>query len=296
MIHTTIGILSPGDMGAGVGASLKKSGIDTVTFVGNRSLRTRKLAEKAEFRLLESMETLVRECDLILSILVPAEAEHLASEVSRAIRATQQKTFFADCNAISPDKSQRIAKLINDSGGQFIDGGIIGGSPARGDMPRFYVSGPDVKPIMNLDGKGIMVRHLGDSIGTASGIKMCYAALTKGTNTLQTALLTAAELMGITNELRDEFASSQAPTLEQMDSGIFKLPPNSHRWIGEMEEIADTFSNLGITPLFHQGAAEIYKLLSQTDFAKETPENINSDRTTSETIQAVVSVLNNKKS
>ena len=144
---------------------------------------------------------------------------------------------------------------------------------------------------MNLDGKGILIKHMGDSIGTASGIKMCYAALTKGTNTLQTALLAAAELMGITKELRDEFASSQSTALKQMDSGIFKLPPNAHRWIGEMEEIADTFSNLGLTPMFHKGAAEIYKLLSQTEFAGETPEHINSRRTTDETIQAVVNVL-----
>ncbi len=34
-------------------------------------------------------------------------------------------------------------------------------------------------------------------MGRASGIKMCYAALTKGTFTLHTAVLVAAEAMGL---------------------------------------------------------------------------------------------------
>ena len=43
---------------------------------------------------------------------------------------------------------------------------------------------------------------------------MCYAALTKGTNTLQVALLTAAEKMGLTQALREEFEFSQQAQLK----------------------------------------------------------------------------------
>ena len=140
---------------------------------------------------------------------------------------------------------------------------------------------------MELDGRGIIVKAIGNKVGQASGIKMCYAALTKGTNTLHVALLTAASRMGLPDDLRKEFEFSQKSHLAAMEKGISRLPANAHRWIGEMEEIAATFENLGVTPNFHKGAAEIYKMLNSTPFAKESPETIDKDRTTWDTIEAV---------
>ena len=172
-----------------------------------------------------------------------------------------------------------------------MDGGIIGGSPTRGTPPRFYVSGEHTDVVAQLDGKGITVKPLGDEIGRASGIKMCYAALTKGTSTLQVALLSAAESMNLTDELIAEFEFSQPAALKQMSSGISRLPPNAHRWIGEMEEIASTFDHLGVTPSFHKGAAEMYRLLSKTPYASETPESADRSRPTGDTIRAVVDLL-----
>ena len=42
---------------------------------------------------------------------------------------------------------------------------------------------------------------------------------------------------------------------------------------------------MGVTPYFHMGAAEIYRLLDSTPFASETPETIDLDRTVWETIR-----------
>ena len=39
-----------------------------------------------------------------------------------------------------------------------------------------------------------------------------------------------------------------------------------------MEEIASTFEHLGITPNFHKGAAEMYRLLSKTPYAGNRPK------------------------
>ena len=116
------------------------------------------------------------------------------------------------------------------------------------------------------------------------------AALTKGTSTLQAALLTAAEALGLSAELRAELESSQPNVLKQMER-IAYLPANAHRWAGEMEEIAATFEAVGVTPGFHQGAAAMYRLLSQTPFAEESPETVDRDRTLAETIEAVARLL-----
>ena len=178
-----------------------------------------------------------------------------------------------------------------EAGGDYIDGGIIGGSPAGGAVPRIYTSGPRAGLMDELDGKGIIVKNLGPSIGRASGMKMCYASMTKGTNALRVAMLTAAESLGLYDELIEELASSQGGALSAMESGIPGLPANAGRWIGEMEEIAATFEAVGVTPRFHQGAAEIFRLLDSTPFADESPETIDRNRTLKDTIEGTASRL-----
>jgi len=288
----TVAIQSPGDMGHAVGKVLGENGFDVITCLSGRSQRTKELAEEGNFRIVETMDDLVNEADLILSILVPGRAKELVNEVAESLNRTGATTYFADCNAVSPDTAKEISKTINAAGGTFIDGGIIGTAPTKGDTPRFYVSGPDADVVAVLDGKGIIVKVVGPDVGQASGIKMCYAALTKGTHTLQVALLTAAQKMGLTEQLKEEFAFSQQGALAAMESGISRLPANAHRWIGEMEEISSTFASLGVTPHFHMGAADVYKLLNETPFAEETPETIDKNRSTWDTISVAADMVN----
>ncbi len=289
-VHT-VAILSPGDMGSGVGFALGQNDIDVITCLRGRSNRTRQLAADAHFRDIPTLGLLVEQADLILSILVPDQAVMVAQQVAAAMRSSGKHALYADCNAVSPQTTRKIESIITEAGGQYVDGGIIGGSPTRGTPPRFYVSGEHTDVVSELDGKGITVKPIGEEVGRASGIKMCYAALTKGTSTLQAALLSAAESMNLTDELIAEFEFSQPAALKQMSNGISRLPPNAHRWIGEMLEIASTFDNLGVTPSFHQGAAEMYRLLSRTPYASETPENADKSRSTRDTIRAVVDLL-----
>ena len=286
-----IAILSPGAMGHAVGRVLAEHGMDIMTCLAGRSERTHRLASAAGFTEMPTLEDLVCEADLVLSILVPVDAEAIACQLAGALKATGAQPYIADCNAISPMRSEKIETISQSAGGRFIDASIIGPPPGQGAPPRFYVSGTHAAVMLPLDGKGIAVKSLGEITGRASGIKMCYAALTKGTSTLQVALLTAAESMGLTEELRQELAYSQAATLQSMESTIPRLPSNAHRWVGEMEEIASTFAKVGVTSHFHLGAAAIYRLLQATSFANESPETIDPDRTLARTIEAAVAQL-----
>ena len=281
----TIAILSPGDMGHGVGRVLVDGGYRVVTCLAGRSQRTRDLAATAGIADTASLEEMVLQADLVMSILVPSEAVGVARAVADAMRTAGATPPFADCNAISPGSASTIASIIGEAGGDYIDGGIIGGSPAGGAVPRLYTSGPSAGLLDELDGNGIIVKNLGPSIDRASGMKMCYASMTKGTNALRVAMLTAATSLGLYDELIEEQASSQSGPLSAMESAIPGLPANAGRWIGEMEEIAATFEAVGVTPHFHQGAAEIFRLLDSTSFASESPETIDRSRTLKETIE-----------
>jgi 3-hydroxyisobutyrate dehydrogenase-like beta-hydroxyacid dehydrogenase len=290
-----IAILSPGDMGHAVGRALFEHGFEILTHLEGRSKRTCALAKKVGFRVSSTLNELINDADLLLSILVPASAETVAKGIAQSLQETGETTLIADCNAISPMRSEYIGRIIESAGGRYIDASIIGHPPGRDVPPRFYVSGKHANAMLELDGKGIAVKTLGGDVGRASGIKMCYAALTKGTITLQVALLTVAESLGLSSELYEELAYSQKAALRDMKSGIPRLPPNAHRWIGEMEEIATTFEAEGVTPHFHLGAAAIYRLLEQTPYAVESPEYIAFNRTLTQTIVATMAQLSESR-
>jgi hypothetical protein len=48
--------------------------------------------------------------------------------------------------------------------------------------------------------------------------------------------------------------------------------PKAHRWVGEMEEIARTFAEAGLTPLTFEGAAALYATIASTPLGKASPE------------------------
>jgi 3-hydroxyisobutyrate dehydrogenase-like beta-hydroxyacid dehydrogenase len=288
---TTVAILSPGDMGHAVGRALGNHGLKVITCLKGRSERTRRLASKGNFQDVPDLKELVSRADLILSILVPSEAIGVAQRVADAIQDSGSGPPFVDCNAVSPQSAQVMYDIIGAVGGSYIDGSIIGGPPGRGTPPRIYVSGPGSTIMAALDGKGIEVRPMGDEIGRASAIKMCYAAGTKGTTALHTALLTAAEALGVSQELATELQSSQPDVYKRMEGQVPGLPISAGRWIGEMEEIAATFDHVGITPGFHEGAAAMFRLLAQTRFAQETPETRDPNRTLAQTIAYLAQLL-----
>jgi len=153
------------------------------------------------------------------------------------------------------------------------------------------VSGPDVGALSDLDGQGIQVRPVGAEIGQASALKMTYAALTKGTWTLHTALLMTAARTGVLPDLLAEFDYSQKTALAAMRSTIPRLPADSGRWVGEMEEIARTFAEAGVTSGFHDGAAEIFRVLSRTPFANETRQTMDTTRTLEDALAVYVDHL-----
>jgi len=291
MTVNTVAILSPGDMGHSVGKVLGDHGIDVITSLAGRSDRTARLAEAAGIRDVQSLESVVLQADLILSILVPSDALGLTQQVVSALRDTGTVTPFADCNAVSPQTAKLMDAALTSVGAPFIDASIIGPPPGKGQAPRFYVSGKWAPMMSELDGMGIEVRDLRTCIGRASGIKMCYAAMTKGTSALHVALLTAAEVMGLTDQLRAELKYSQPGLYDQMESQIPGLPVKAMRWIGEMEEIADTFDSLGITPLFHRASADVYRAVAETPFAEDTPETVDESRNLAQTIAAIAAPL-----
>jgi uncharacterized protein DUF1932 len=72
--------------------------------------------------------------------------------------------------------------------------------------------------------------------------------------------------------LMTELETSQAGLLKLARNGLQQMPPKAHRWIGEMNELAVTYQDVGLTPLMLTGAAEMYRDVGQTTLGRESPE------------------------
>lgn len=290
----TLAVISPGDMGHAVARTLLEHGLRVVTCLAGRSERTKALSRRAGIEEIASLEELVKASDLILSIVPPSQAIRLSRQVAGILERTKAKSYFADCNAVSPQTARTIDAIITAAGGRFIDASIIGSPPGKGESPRFYASGPHASVMSKLDGKGIKICLIGDEVGRASGIKMCYAAWTKGSQALWISLLTTAKILGLSEELREELLYSQSAVYKQIEKQIPAIPVKARRWIGEMEEIASTFETAGLTPYFHKGASETYRMVGSTPLADETPENLDTNRTLNETISTFARCVQKK--
>jgi len=287
MVVKTVGVMSPGDMGSGVGGVLVRSGLRVITSLKGRSEASSTRAAEQGIVDVGSLDDVVASSDLILSILVPSEALAFAANAAESIVRTNRHVAFADCNAVSPATGVKIGKIITSAGGMFIDAGIIGGSPRTGAIPRFYASGEHAGILGELDGKGMSVSVMRGAIGRASGLKMLYAALTKGTAALHASTLMAAKSLGLFDDLIHELEQSQSGTVTAMGR-VNSISAQAFRWIGEMEEIASTFENAGVTPNIHAGAAETFQKISDSSIGRERVGTVDQDRTLEDTVAAML--------
>lgn len=285
MVIETVAILSPGDMGHAVGQLLREHELKVVTCLTGRSQRTKDLAELAGIADVPDLNDMVAQSQIILSISVSEMVPSICQQVADAIKATNANVLFAECNAISPQLSRQMEPIITKAGGRYIDASIVGGPPLNGSSPRFYASGDNTAEFEGLANFGLDVRTAGTEVGQASGIKMCYAAMTKGSSALYSELLMAAEMMGLSDFVKAEFQSSQPAVLQRMERGLPGVPAKARRWVSEMEEIKDTFEHLGLTPHLFQGVADMYRMIGSTSMGDETPQTRDGDRSLEETIR-----------
>ena len=183
------------------------------------------------------------------------------------------KGIYLDANAISPKRAIQIGQMLSTKNTHFIDGGIIGGPAWEPKNTWLYLSGKDAGQIAECFSNGpLETKIIGDEIGKASAVKMCYAAYSKGTTALLCAILGTAESLGVRKELYQQWDMDESGFSEQVNRRVVRVTAKAWRFEGEMKEIAATFHEAGMPQEFHEAAAEIYHRISDFKDAKQAPE------------------------
>lgn len=269
MNQQRLGFLHPGAMGIYLASTAVNSGHEAYWVSAGRSQSTRERA--AMYGLLETptLTELCERCTTIFSVCPPDSA----AEVANQVLACGFGGTYVDANAISPLRVKEIATPMAEAGVNFVDGGIIGLPLWDSETTWLYLSGSHAGDVAGCFTEGpLKVDVIGEAVGKASALKMCYAAKTKGTTALLCALEAAAEELGVRAELENQWRRENADSVEQIVAAIRQVTAKAWRFSGEMKEIAATFENAGLPGDFHYAAAEVYQRMAHFKGEKELPD------------------------
>ena len=276
---TVVGVIAQGTMGSAVGRRLRESGAEVRTLLSGRSPASAERARAAGMVAATDERALLDGADFFLSILPPGEAEPLARRLAPTLAALSRKPVYLDCNAVSPQTAIRIGEIIAPTGAHFVDAGIIGGPPRPGYKgPSIYASGEHVREALPLRDWGIDLRAIEGPIGAASGVKMSYAGITKGTTAIAAAMLLGAARFGCAEALIAELSDSQPQMLARMRNGIPGMYDKAYRWVAEMEEISDFLEKNPPSRDMYAAIARLYDYLAAAH-AEAQPGRDNAIRT-----------------
>jgi 3-hydroxyisobutyrate dehydrogenase-like beta-hydroxyacid dehydrogenase len=271
---TTVALVSPGHMGAGLGGALRSGGARVVATVTGRTPRTRRLAEEAGLELLPSLFDVIAVADVVLSVTPPGRAVAAARSIANAARECGAEPLVADLNAISPDTMRVVAETWD--GLPVVDGSISGPPPSVRPGARVFLSGARAADVAALPWAGrIEPIVLGAGIGSASALKMCTASVYKGLNGLVTQAMRVAGRYGVLDLVLNDLEHNGLDG----SAGVAVAATKAHRYVDEMREIAATQAGAGLTPTLFEAFAAVYADIAGTRLAAGDPES--TDRTLS---------------
>lgn len=269
--HPVVGIVSSGAMGSALGARLAGGGVRVLVALDGRSERSRRLATAACLEDVGSLDALLREADVVLSVVPPGAARDVAARIAET--AASSKPLVADLNAVSPATAGRLEETLRPAGLDLVDGSISGPPPREAGTTRIYLSGARAERIAALPFEGVERVVVGDAVGLASAVKMCTASVYKGRVALLAQALRTAHAHGVVQHVLDDLAVTGVADRERTGVTLARASTKAWRYVAEMAEIAETQDAVGLRADLFAAMAAVYADLA-AEAVDGTPEEI----------------------
>jgi hypothetical protein len=110
------------------------------------------------------------------------------------------------------------------------------------------------------------MKHVNNTIGSATGLKMCFASLSKGFTALAIQSFTTAYNLNVLDELKEHMSEFNPAALQNAERSLPGMCPKAYRWVHEMREIAETFEADGgfeAQESSFRSIAEVYELVAE---------------------------------
>lgn len=258
-------------MGSSLGARLGSGGASVVVALDGRSDRTRRLASEAGLEDVGSLASLLGDAEVVLSVVPPGAAVEVAKEI--AAHAGSASPLVADLNAVAPTTVLGVESVLAKAGLELVDGSISGPPPHRDGTTRVYLSGPRAAEVAALPFAGVERVVVSDVVGAASAVKMCTASVYKGRVAVLAQALRTAHAHGVVEHVLDDLSETGVADRDHTGATLARASAKAWRYVAEMEEIAATQAEAGLTPDLFRALAVVYADLADRAVAG-APEDV----------------------
>jgi 3-hydroxyisobutyrate dehydrogenase-like beta-hydroxyacid dehydrogenase len=225
-----VGFLGFGEVASTLSEGLLSSGVEVSTCIDGRSQRSMELAKSCGVGLFDSLTELSESSDILLSVVIPAEAVSVAAKVGGGFEGV-----YVDLNNVSPGTVKEAFRHIPN--GKTVDGAIMDGIKNGLGTP-IIASGEFAEDFAELNQYGMNIEVIGPEPGQASGLKMLRSAYTKGVSALLFETLYPAYKMGVDKVLLRYLSQTEGPHFK--DASISRLKSSAlhaQRRAQEMSEV-----------------------------------------------------------
>ncbi len=188
--------------------------------------------------------------------LVDAEWIFSAVTADQSLAAAQsiashlgQGALFIDINSVSPGRKRETAELINGSGADYLDMAVMAPVHPKGHATPVLLAGKTAAELLErFRGLGFSADFAGETVGSATAIKMVRSVFVKGLEAITVEALLAAEASGCFEEILASLSGS-FPGLDWSkfpDYQFERTTRHGRRRAAEMRESGVTLDALGL--------------------------------------------------
>jgi 3-hydroxyisobutyrate dehydrogenase-like beta-hydroxyacid dehydrogenase len=259
-----IALLYPGEMGLALARQLIAAGHVVATCLAGRSAATIARARSCSLHERPGLDELVRDSSLLISVVTPDAAQAVADDVASIARWARPGAIYLDLNSISPDRKSRIARQIESSGLDFVDGAINGLAANLTSTATLFLSGSHAHDIAHIVGATPRTQILSANPGDASAMKMLLSGFSKGICALYLELAELARRRHLTPQLRDAITRIY-PNVESLAQRMLPTyADHAPRRAVEMHELLDTAIAAGLDPVVLRAIAQLHDTLARS--------------------------------
>jgi len=294
-LQWSIGLIGYGEVGRILAEDLRARGVtDLLAYdiklgrAGDSVLCAH--AAQCGVRLMAGHADLAAGADLVISAVT---ADQTVGAAVSSAPTIGRGAWFLDLNSASPGAKVKAAGLIDAAGGRYVEGAVMTSVPPhRIRVPLLLGGGgaDELAPLLN--GLGFAAKVASEKLGVASATKMCRSVMIKGLEAMVIESFTAARAYGV----EDQVIASLQETFpgidwERQGSYFFqRVIEHGRRRSEEMNEVAQTVREIGLTPWSAQGTAarqawvadladeEVFGLRGRNGFARSADWRTEADR------------------
>ena len=246
-----------GEAGQAIASGLRDAGVTSIAawdilFPRDEGAALKQAGEEIGARLATSAADAVANSDIIVAAVTAASSLEAAQSVAPHISGNP---YYLDINSVSPGRKKETARLL-DGTARYVDVAILAPIHPKRHQTPLLLAGPHAQAMLpllvdELEMQGVIAS---DEVGAAAALKMIRSVMIKGIEALTAECFLAAQRAGITDEvatsLKNNYPALDWPKV--IAYNLERMASHGIRRADEMEQVAVTLSELGITPLMTQ--------------------------------------------